>query len=331
MINTNISSYLQNGAIQSNNLKQNKDNNTSRTESLSKDSISVKISDNSKIMLKIDELESQLGEIFGVKKSLNFEERQKEKELQDKIKKINIRVKAPYSSLDKEKIKELSNKIENLITKEFYSYKDDEKLSLLSKQIYEIDKKYNTSELSFNNKQKEQLLEELRVLQGYEKPDVYSLIEAEKIFTKIKVYKNQLEISKLDINSNSYENKKNELENEIFTSKTKLEDLDISKHRYEEDQLRENYKSVIQSSLENISFIQNSFYNEQNSLFISLDTNSYSNLNTSTKISESQNKWANFLQDTKEDFYSSYEEQNLQKNEDDKLLSIVSNIRKLYQ
>lgn len=327
MINTNVNGYLQYGGIEKYNNAQNNGNSiVNNEESKNNDSIAVDISAHSRAMLKIEDLKTQLTDIFGVKKNLTSEELEKEKELETEIEKLNAKAELPYTDEDLESLKKINLEIEQTLNKSYYDFGDDETIFNLTKEINHISSKYGPPKLSENDKIKaENLSEELRTLQGYKKPDVPELIKAEKIFAKINIIQSELKLSELDKNSNTYVEESEKLEQSISDAKEKLINLDTSTTRYEKEEIRENAKSSIQESLSRIASIKNSFYNGTSD-FTNNSTLAYSNtVNTEPK----ENKWLDFLQSSREEFYSGSNDLDATERENYKIQKLVERVQTL--
>jgi hypothetical protein len=308
MINTNLNAYMQNGGIQKSNLQSqnvNKDSNTNKTTS--NDEVNLVISDESKALMKIDDLKKQLEDIFGTKKALSPSEKERESQLASQIKEIDINSELPYSEDDKEKIEKLSVKIQEILEKDYHSFKDDKELFNLTKELNTIDNKYKGSTLSeSDNTKKENLIKELRTLQGLKNPNAYELIEADKINKKVDIVKLELQLSQLDVNSDSYASKVKELSKEISSSYESLSKLDNEKEKYKNEEKRETAKSSISTSLSNIESIKSNFFNSTSSSSSGYDELLSLNKNAITENSapEKENKWLGFLQDSRKDLYS---------------------------
>jgi len=227
MINTNINGYLQYERVEQLYTSQTKESNVLKeTESKNEESVMVNISEQSKAMLKIEDLKEQLIEIFGVKKNLSPKELEQEKELQEKIEKIKEKIELPYSQSDLESIKKINIEIEKILDKGYYRSEDDDKIFDLTKEINQISKKYDSPILSEEDQEEFiKLNDELRELQGYKNPTDEEFIKAEKIFTNIDVIKIELKLSELSLSSPSYISDSKKLNEEILASKEKLNKL----------------------------------------------------------------------------------------------------------
>lgn len=309
MINTSINAYMQNGGIQKSNSQSqntNKDSNVDKTSS--KDEVKVVISNESNALMKIDDLNKQLEDIFGTKKALSPNEKERESELKAEIKKLDANSELPYSQNDKETIKEISVKIQKILEKDYHSFQDDKQMFNLTKELETIGRKYKDSTLSeSDNTKKENLTKELRTLQGLKNPDAYELIEADKINKKIDIVKSEYEISQLDKNSDSYASDLQELNKKISSSLESLSKLDNEDEKYKSEEVRETAKSSIESSLSNINSIRNGFFNS-----VSSSSGGYEELfklnksiaTSTTTVDTKENKWLGFLQDSRKDLYS---------------------------
>lgn len=329
MINTNLNAYMQNGGIQKSNLQSqnvNKDSNINKTTS--NDEVNLVISDESKALMKIDDLKKQLEDIFGTKKALSPSEKERESQLASQIKEIDINSELPYSEDDKERIEKLSVKIQEILEKDYHSFKDDKELFNLTKELNTIDNKYKGSTLSeSDNTKKENLIKELRTLQGLKNPNAYELIEADKINKKVDIVKLELQLSQLDVNSDSYASKVKELSKEISSSYESLSKLDNEKEKYKNEEKRETAKSSISTSLSNIESIKSNFFNSTSSSSNGYDELLSLNKNTITENSapEKENKWLGFLQDSRKDIYSG----NLSENE--KIRNLMQRVSVLHE
>lgn len=328
MINTSMNSYLQNGAMQkvkpqeqqTNNKNTNVNNNNNNNE------INLVISKDSKAMLEIDNYQKQLSDIFGTKKELTSSEKETEKELKQEIENINNSESLPYSEEDKKSIKEIHLKIQKILEKPFHEYEDDNKIFDLSREISYIGEQYNEdSAKSEPDSKKEALNKELRTLQGYKDPDVPELLEAGKINKKIDIVKLELELEKLDKNSGSYEADSIELKNKISSAYESIENLDLQKETYKEEEIRETSKSSIETSLTNINRIRDSFVNGNTSS----GQNSLSN--TSETNTQKENKWLNFLQDSRKEFISNQINSDGLQNENTNIRNIVEQAKTLHK
>mgnify|MGYP000473963413 CR=1 FL=1 len=79
-------------------------------------------------MLKIEDLKTQLTDIFGVKKNLTSAELEKEKELESEIEKLNAKAELPYTDEDLESLKKINLEIEKTLKKISHLSEDDKKL-----------------------------------------------------------------------------------------------------------------------------------------------------------------------------------------------------------
>lgn len=333
MINTSINAYMQNGGIQKSNLQN---QNTNRESSIDKPSISdeikLEISDESNALMKIDSLQKQLEDIFGTKKVLTSDELKKESELKAQIKELEVNSELPYSQDDKDIINKINIEIQKLLEKDYHSVQDDEQMFSLTKQLDEIGKKYEDSTLSTSdNTKKENLIKELRTLQGLKNPDAYELIEADKINKKIDIVKLEYQVSQLDKNSDSYISDKQALSEKISANFESLSKLDNEKERYKSEEVRETAKKSIQTSLSNIDSIKDNFYNSKTSSnsydnLFSLNKTTTNSLDSSEPAEEKEtNKWLNFLQDSRKDLYSS----NISENE--KIQNLMQRVSVLHE
>lgn len=331
MINTNMSAYLQNVGIQKSNLGQAQ---TSKNQNIEKennaDGVNVVISPQSKAMLKIDDLQKQLDDIFGVKKELNSDELKREKELKTQISNLKTNVELPYSKEDMKTIQEIDKQIKEILKKEYHSYQDDDKLFKLSKQIHNISNKYESPSLSQSNTEKvAELVAELRTLQGYKNPDFPELIDAEKIYTQMDMVKIGLEIIELDKNSDTYAADFQTLQDKLSTSMQSIDKLDTSKVEYEQEETRENAKNSIKNSLANIRAMQNSFFNGTLSSMSASGGQPYGQ-NIDNSGATNDNKWLDFLQSTRKDLFTGLQDQDYTKNNESDLASLVSRARVLH-
>jgi len=291
--------------------------------------VMVNISEQSKAMLKIEDLKEQLIEIFGVKKNLSPKELEEEKELQEKIEKIKEKIELPYSQSDLESIKKINIEIEKILDKGYYRSEDDDKIFDLTKEINQISKKYDSPILSEEDQEEFiKLNDELRELQGYKNPTDEEFIKAEKIFTNIDVIKIELKLSELSLSSPSYISDSKKLNEEILASKEKLNKLNTTKEESEKELIRENAKSIIEQSLANIGSIKNGFYNQDNEFFNTLSTRYNSNNSTPAP---KENKWLDFLQTTRKELYSGSSGLDTKEQEDYKLQKLVERISKLHE
>lgn len=333
MINTSINAYMQNGGIQKSNLQN---QNTNKESSIDKPSISdeikLEISDESNALMKIDSLQKQLEDIFGTKKVLTSDELKKESELKAQIKELEVNSELPYSQDDKDIINKINIEIQKLLEKDYHSVQDDEQMFSLTKQLDEIGKKYENSTLSTSdNTKKENLIKELRTLQGLKNPDAYELIEADKINKKIDIVKLEYQVSQLDKNSDSYISDKQALSEKISANFESLSKLDNEKERYKSEEVRETAKKSIQTSLSNIDSIKDNFYNSKTSSnsydnLFSLNKTTTNSLDSSEPAEEKEtNKWLNFLQDSRKDLYSS----NISENE--KIQNLMQRVSVLHE
>lgn len=309
MINTSINAYMQNGGIQKSNSQSqntNKDSNVDKTSS--NDEIKVVISDESSALMKIDNLNKKLEDIFGTKKSLTPNEQKKESELKAEIKKLDANSELPYSLSDKEAIKEISVQIEKILQKDYHSFQDDKQMFNLTKELESIGRKYKGSTLSeSDNTKKENLVKELRTLQGLKNPDPYELIEADKINKKIDIVRLEFQVSQLDVNSDSYSSDKKELNEKISATLESLSKLDNEEKKYKNEEIRETAKTSINTSLSNIDSIRNSFFNSVSSSsggYEELFSLNKSIATSTTTVDTKENKWLGFLQDSRKDLYS---------------------------
>ena len=325
MINTNINGYLQYERVEQLYTSQTKESNVLKeTESKNEESVMVNISEQSKAMLKIEDLKEQLIEIFGVKKNLSPKELEQEKELQEKIEKIKEKIELPYSQSDLESIKKINIEIEKILDKGYYRSEDDDKIFDLTKEIHQISKEYGPPKLSGDDKEEfAKLNKELRELQGYNDPDDTQLLEAEKIFTKIDIIKTELSLSELSSTSTGRE----KLEEKIDSLNEKLNKLNTSKDEYEREEIRENAKFIIQQSISNIGSIKNAFYNGDDDYFANLSA-SYSSSLTTTAPKE--NKFLDFLQSTRKELYSGSSGLEAKEQEDYKLQKLVDRVNELH-
>lgn len=309
MINTNINAYMQNGGIQKSNLQnQNISKEVNNDKPSINDEIKLDISDKSNALMKIDGLQRQLEDIFGTKKTLNLDELKRESELKSQIKALDGNNELPYSQDDKDIIKKINVEIQKLLEKDFHSFEDDEQLFSLTKQLDEIGKKYENPMLLETDSKKESLIKELRTLQGLKNPDDYELIEANKISKEIDIVKLEYQVSQLDKNSDTYSSDKKVLDEKISSTFDSLSQLDEEKERYKREESREIAKLSIQTSLSNIESIKDSFFNSETSAtsyddLFNLDKISTANIDSGE--SAEKNKWLNFLEDSKNDLYSS--------------------------
>ncbi|MGA1938780.1 hypothetical protein [Arcobacter sp. YIC-310] len=333
MINTSINAYMQNGGIQKSNLQN---QNTNKESSIDKpsmsDEIKLEISDESNALMKIDSLQKQLEDIFGTKKVLTSDELKKESELKAQIKELEVNSELPYSQDDKDIINKINIEIQKLLEKDYHSVQDDEQMFSLTKQLDEIGKKYEDSTLSTSdNTKKENLIKELRTLQGLKNPDAYELIEADKINKKIDIVKLEYQVSQLDKNSDSYISDKQALSEKISANFESLSKLDNEKERYKSEEVRETAKKSIQTSLSNIDSIKDNFYNSKTSSnsydnLFSLNKTTTNSLDSSEPAEEKEtNKWLNFLQDSRKDLYSS----NISENE--KIQNLMQRVSVLHE
>ncbi|MGP2656136.1 hypothetical protein ACOJTA_03765 [Malaciobacter sp. WC5094] len=333
MINTSINAYMQNGGIQKSNLQN---QNTNKESSIDKpsmsDEIKLEISDESNALMKIDSLQKQLEDIFGTKKVLTSDELKKESELKAQIKELEVNSELPYSQDDKDIINKINIEIQKLLEKDYHSVQDDEQMFSLTKQLDEIGKKYEDSTLSTSdNTKKENLIKELRTLQGLKNPDAYELIEADKINKKIDIVKLEYQVSQLDKNSDSYISDKQALSEKISANFESLSKLDNEKERYKSEEVRETAKKSIQTSLSNIDSIKDNFYNSKTSSnsydnLFSLNKTTTNSLDSSKPAEEKEtNKWLNFLQDSRKDLYSS----NISENE--KIQNLMQRVSVLHE
>lgn len=330
MINTSMNSYLQNGAMQKvkpqDQQTNNKNKNTNVNNNNNNNEINLVISKDSKAMLEIDNYQKQLSDIFGTKKELTSSEKETEKELKQEIENINNSESLPYSEEDKKSIKEIHLKIQKILEKPFHEYEDDNKIFDLSREISYIGEQYNEdSAKSEPDSKKEALNKELRTLQGYKDPDVPELLEAGKINKKIDIVKLELELEKLDKNSGSYEADSIELKNKISSAYESIENLDLQKETYKEEEIRETSKSSIETSLTNINRIRDSFVNGNTSS----GQNSLSN--TSETNTQKENKWLNFLQDSRKEFISNQINSDGLQNENTNIRNIVEQAKTLHK
>ena len=332
MINTGLSSYVQNGGLQSANIVQSQSSQSPETpkveEEQNSDEISLSLSSDSKAMLKIDNLQEQIDKIFGVKKDLNPDELEKEKELKAEIKKLNQNLELPYSSSDKESIRNLDRQMKELLQKDFHSFDDDAKVFDFTKQINSIINQYDKPSLKEDDANKlTDLVKELRTLQGYKNPEVPELIDAQKLYTQMDMVKTELKISKLDKNSASYASENSELQKELSASKEKLVELDNDKIEYKEEESRETSKHAIKTSLESIEKIKNNFFGGSQTMFTNEQSYGLSQNSTSAT---SENKWLNFLQSTREELYTGAKDEDVSTNEDNDLLNIIDRVKNLH-
>ncbi|MFK2822064.1 hypothetical protein ACH5BK_03680 [Arcobacter sp. YIC-80] len=333
MINTSINAYMQNGGIQKSNLQNQNTNKESNIDKPSiSDEIKLEISDESNALMKIDSLQKQLEDIFGTKKVLTSDELKKESELKAQIKELEVNSELPYSQDDKDIINKINIEIQKLLEKDYHSVQDDEQMFSLTKQLDEIGKKYEDSTLSTSdNTKKENLIKELRTLQGLKNPDAYELIEADKINKKIDIVKLEYQVSQLDKNSDSYISDKQALSEKISANFESLSKLDNEKERYKSEEVRETAKKSIQTSLSNIDSIKDNFYNSKTSSnsydnLFSLNKTTTNSLDSSEPAEEKEtNKWLNFLQDSRKDLYSS----NISENE--KIQNLMQRVSVLHE
>lgn len=333
MINTSINAYMQNGGIQKSNLQNQNTNKESNIDKPSiSDEIKLEISDESNALMKIDSLQKQLEDIFGTKKVLTSDELKKESELKAQIKELEVNSELPYSQDDKDIINKINIEIQKLLEKDYHSVQDDEQMFSLTKQLDEIGKKYEDSTLSTSdNTKKENLIKELRTLQGLKNPDAYELIEADKINKKIDIVKLEYQVSQLDKNSDSYISDKQALSEKISANFESLSKLDNEKERYKSEEVRETAKKSIQTSLSNIDSIKDNFYNSKTSFnsydnLFSLNKTTTNSLDSSEPAEEKEtNKWLNFLQDSRKDLYSS----NISENE--KIQNLMQRVSVLHE
>ncbi len=326
-----MSAYLQNGGIQKSNLGQTQTHKNFQLENAKEnDEIKVEISQQSKTMIKIDDFQKQLEEIFGVKKELSPEELEKEKEIKLQIQQFNNNVELPYSKADIKSIEKIDTKIQEILTKSYFSYQDDGKLFDLTKQIEQIAKKYGPPTLSQSDKEKvEKLEDELHTLYGYKVPEVPQLIEAEKIYTQIDMLNIELKIKDLDKNSDFYATENKELLNQLTASEKSLKQLDNSKIKYEKEEIRENSKNLIKNSLANINSIKDSFYNgiESSSIF-NMENYGLTKDNVDTP---KENKWLDFLQSSRKELYTGSNNLESTQNEENTLSKLMSRVRTLHE
>lgn len=338
MISTGISSYLQNSGVQKENLVQpqsQSSRNQEVEEDKNRDAVNVTLSPQAKAMLKIDDFQKQLDEIFGVKKELNPDELEKEKDLISQIKSIKENLDMPYSLLDKETIRSIDQQMKEILEKERHDYKDDSKLLEFSKQIHSIVKKYDGDTLKDNDNEKlSKLVQELRTLQGYKNPDVLELIDAEKIYTKMKMVEIELKASQLDINSTSFHAESEKLQEQFSLAEETLSKLDNDKVEYAKEETRETSKNAIRNSLKMIATIQNDFFGSSSkndfigySSSITMSEQTYG----LTQGSNTENKWLDFLQTTREELYTGSQETQTAKSEDSDLLNIINRVTSLHE
>jgi hypothetical protein len=326
---TGISSYLQNGGVQQTTTSQNQNSKNQETQNVkNQDEVDVVLSEESKAMLKIEALREQLQKILGTPKELSYEEQKQEEELKLQIEKINEKLQLPYSSVDKERIKELDKQMKEILQKDSLSPEDDEKLFDLSKQLNNIINGYDSPTLNEEDAQKlSGLMEELHSLQGYNNPDVSELIDAEKVYVQIDIVRTQYQISQLDKTSSSYEEQHQILSQRLDNYVQELSDLDNDKTQYQEEETREVSKQAIKNSLGNIRDLQNNFFNTSESIFTNQQQYGLSLNNNDSN----ENKWLGFLQSTREELYTGIGNTSATENEDMNLSNIISRIKTLHE
>ena len=329
---------MQNSGVQKENFIQPKHHASTNQEvevDRNTDPVNVALSPQAKAMLKIEDFQKQLDKIFGVKKDLNPDELEKEKDLISQIKKINENLDIPYSLSDKEAIRSIDKQMKEILGNEQHSYKDDATLLDLSKQINSIINKYDEPTLKENDSEKlSKLVKELRSLQGYKDPDVLELIDAEKIYTKMKMVEMELKASQLDVNSSSFYAESEKLQEQLSLAEKSLSELDNDKVEYKKEETRETAKNAIKNSLKMITSIQNDFFG-------SSSTNDFVGYSSSITMSEqtyglsqssnTENKWLDFLQTTREELYTGSKEALTTKSEDSDLLNIINRVTSLHK